>query len=155
MTYNTFNNESSPYLSIEILKKSRKYYKIIQKLYDWDGRVVFLRFIVSVIFEEVAMCQLVFNWDYYGVKNTTKINKWQDMQLSPLYTNICYFENSERDWRVLDATDKCGTVCHDMPKSLLVIVSTEIKKVKILNHTKKTWAQRDSKGITIGIMQGG
>ena len=34
--------------------------------------------------------------------------------------NRCNFENIERDGRVLDATDKCGTVCHDMSKPLLV-----------------------------------
>ena len=39
--------------------------------------------------------------------------------------------NSERDRWVLDGTDKCGTVCHDMSKSLLLIVSTEIMKIKI------------------------
>ena len=43
----------------------------------------------------------------------------------------CDFENSERDWWVLDATDKRATVCHDMSKSLLLIVSTEIMKIKI------------------------
>ena len=43
----------------------------------------------------------------------------------------CDFENSERDWRVLDATDKCVTVCHGMSKSLLLIVSAEIMKIKI------------------------
>ena len=45
--------------------------------------------------------------------------------------NRCDFENSERDWWVLDAADKCGTVCHGMLKSFLLIVSTEIMKVKI------------------------
>ena len=39
------------------------------------------------------------------------------------------------DGRVLDATDKHGTVCNDMSKSLLVIASTGIKKVKILSRT--------------------
>ena len=32
---------------------------------------------------------------------------------------------------MLDATDKCATVCHDMSKSLVLIVSTEIIKLKI------------------------
>ena len=32
---------------------------------------------------------------------------------------------------MLDATDKCATVCHGMSKSLLLIVSTEIMKIKI------------------------
>ena len=49
--------------------------------------------------------------------------------------NKCDFENSEQDWMVLDAKDKCHAVCHDMSKSLLVFVSTEIKKVQILNRT--------------------
>ena len=35
--------------------------------------------------------------------------------------NRCDFENSKRGGRVLDATYKYGTVCHDMSKSLLVI----------------------------------
>ena len=41
-------------------------------------------------------------------------------------------ENSKRDGRLLDATDKYGTVCHCMSKSLQVIVSTGIKKVRLL-----------------------
>ena len=46
--------------------------------------------------------------------------------------NRCDFENStERDRWVLDGTDKCGTVCHGMSKSLLLIVSTDIMKIKI------------------------
>ena len=32
---------------------------------------------------------------------------------------------------MLDGTGKCGTVCHDMSRSLLLIVSTEIMKIKI------------------------
>ena len=32
---------------------------------------------------------------------------------------------------MLDATDKCATVCHGMSKSLLFIVSTEITKIII------------------------
>ena len=32
---------------------------------------------------------------------------------------------------MLDATDKCATVCHGMLKSLLLILSTEIMKIKI------------------------
>ena len=47
------------------------------------------------------------------------------------------FENSERDWWVLDATDKCATVCHGMSTSLLLIVSTKIMKIKIFYLEKK------------------
>ena len=65
----------------------------------------------------------------------------------------CDFENSERDWRVLDATDKCVTVCHGMSKSLLLIVSTEIMKRKIFHLENKR--REDSKGIGIGVMQRG
>ena len=32
---------------------------------------------------------------------------------------------------MLDATDKCAIVCHAMSKSLVLIVSTEIIKLKI------------------------
>ena len=32
---------------------------------------------------------------------------------------------------MLDATDKCATVCHGMSKSLVLIVLTEIIKLKI------------------------
>ena len=32
---------------------------------------------------------------------------------------------------MLDAKDECATVCHGMSKSLLLIVSTEIMKMKI------------------------
>ena len=45
--------------------------------------------------------------------------------------NRCDFENPKRDRLVLDGTDKCGTVCNGMSKSLLLIVSTEIMKIKI------------------------
>ena len=54
---------------------------------------------------------------------------------------------------MLDAIDKCTTVCHGMSKSLLLIVSTEIMKIKILNLEKH--GCRDSKGIGIGVMQRG
>ena len=60
----------------------------------------------------------------------------------PYEHNRCDFENSKRDGRVLDATDKYGTVCHGMSKSLLVIALTGIKNVKILSRTSKTWAQK-------------
>ena len=52
------------------------------------------------------------------------------------------FENSKRDGKVLDATDKYGTVCHGMSKFLtFVIVSIGIKKVKILSRSLQTFAQ--------------
>ena len=38
---------------------------------------------------------------------------------------------------MLDATDKCATVCHGMSKSLLLIVSTKIMKIKIFYLEKK------------------
>ena len=46
--------------------------------------------------------------------------------------NRCDFENLERE---------CGTVCHDISKSLLLIVSTEIMKVKIF-YLKNMGAER-------------
>ena len=55
---------------------------------------------------------------------------------------------------MLDATDKCATVCHGMSKSLLLIVSTKIMKIKIFYLEKKR-VQRDSKWIGIGVMQRG
>ena len=66
----------------------------------------------------------------------------------------CDFENSERDWRVLDATDKCVTVCHGMSKSLLLIVSTEIMKIKIF-HLENKEEKIHWKGIGIVVMQRG
>ena len=52
------------------------------------------------------MYQIVFSLGYYGIKKTPKTKKWQGMQLSPMNTTLrCNFENSERDWRVRDATD--------------------------------------------------
>ena len=53
---------------------------------------------------------------------------------------------------MLDATDKCATVCHGMSKSLLLIVSTKIMKIKIFYLER---VQRDSKWIGIGVMQRG
>ena len=53
------------------------------------------------------------------------------MQLSPMKTADVTLKTSERDWWVLDATDKCATVCQGMSKCLLLIVSTEIMKIKI------------------------
>ena len=94
------------------------------------------------------MCQIVFSLDYYGIKKTTKTYKSQAYEDSR-----CDFENSERDWWVLDATDKCATVCHGMSKSLLLIVSTKIMKIKIFYLEKRV--QRESKWIGIGVMQMG
>ena len=66
----------------------------------------------------------------------------------------CDFENSERDWRVLDATDKCVTVCHGMSKSPLLIVSTEIMKINIFylenmgaERFKRDWGFVLCKGV--------
>ena len=42
---------------------------------------------------------------------------------------------------MLDTTDKCATVCHGMSKSLLLIVSTEIMKIKIF-YLENTVAER-------------
>ena len=42
---------------------------------------------------------------------------------------------------MLDATDKCATVCHGMSKSLLLIVSTKIMKIEII-YLKKKGAER-------------
>ena len=77
------------------------------------------------------MCQTVFSLGYYGIKKTTKTYKSQGMQLSPMKTANVTFENSERDLWVLDATDKCATVCHAISKSLVLIASTEIIKLRI------------------------
>ena len=63
----------------------------------------------------------------------------------------CDFENSERDWRVLDATDKCVTVCHGMSKSLLLIHGDHENK----NISLRKQRREDSKGIGIGVMQRG
>ena len=52
------------------------------------------------------------------------------LQLSPMNT-IDVTLKPQRDRWVLDGTDKCGTLCHGMSKYLLLIVSTEIMKIKI------------------------
>ena len=54
---------------------------------------------------------------------------------------------------MLDATDKCATVCHAMSKSLVLIVSTEIIKLKIF-YLENIGAER-FKRIGIGVMQRG
>ena len=82
----------------------------------------------------------------------------KDMQIAKHATESyedgrCDFENSERDWRVLDATDKFVAVCHGMSKSLLLIVSTEVMKIKIF-YLENIGAER-FKGIGIGVMQRG
>ena len=64
----------------------------------------------------------------------------------------CDFENSERDWRVLDATDKCVIVCHGMSKSLLLIVSTEIMKIKIFQLENKE--EKIQKGLGLVLCKG-
>ena len=85
------------------------------------------------------------------------------MQLSPMNT-------TDVTLKTQNEIGVCGTkqICHGMSnmkryfnlemytsKYLLVIVSTEIKKIKLLNRTQKTWAQKDSKAVGIGVMQGG
>ena len=66
------------------------------------------------------------------------------MQLSPMNTADVTFENSERDWWVLDATDKCATVRHGMSKSLLLIVSTEMNiKIFYLENMDAERFKRD------------
>ena len=42
---------------------------------------------------------------------------------------------------MLGATDKCATVCPGMSKSLLLILSTEIMKIKIF-HLENIGAER-------------
>ena len=64
----------------------------------------------------------------------------------------CDFENSERDWRVLDATDKCVTVWHGMSKSLLLIVSTEVMKIKIFHLENKE--EKVQKGLGLVLCKG-
>ena len=65
------------------------------------------------------MCQIVFSLDYYGIKKTTKTYKSQGMQLSPTKTADMTLKTQNE------------TFCHGMSKSLLLIVSTEIMKIKI------------------------
>ena len=79
------------------------------------------------------MCQIVFSLDYYGIKKATKTYKSQKLSYEDSRCDL----NSERDWWVLDATDKCATVCYGMSKSLLLIVSTKIMKIKIIYLDKK------------------
>ena len=57
---------------------------------------------------------------------------------------------------MLDATDKCATVCNGMSKSLLLIVSTEIMKIKILNlenigteRFKRDWCYAKGKYVWV------
>ena len=54
---------------------------------------------------------------------------------------------------MLDATDKCATVCHAMSKSLVLIVSTEIIKLKIF-YLENIGAERDSKGLGLVLCKG-
>ena len=53
---------------------------------------------------------------------------------------------------MIDATDKCATVCHGMSKSLLLILSTEIMNIKYF--TLKTLMQIDSKGLGLVLCKG-
>ena len=54
---------------------------------------------------------------------------------------------------MLDATDKCATVCHGMSKSLLLIVSTEIMKIKIF-YLENIGAERFIKGLGLVLCKG-
>ena len=84
----------------------------------------------------------------------------KDMQIARHATDSyedsrCDFLTSERDWWVLDATDKCATICHGMSKSPLLIASTEIMKMKICylenmgaERFKRDWDWCYAKGFT-------
>ena len=52
---------------------------------------------------------------------------------------------------MLDATDKCATVCHGMSKSLLLIVSTEIMKKNLL---RKHGCREIQKGLGLVLCKG-
>ena len=103
----------------------------ISKTFTIDmTRVVFLRFYRICDLGRVSCVKSSLVW----LLRYQKDNKDKQMarHATEFYEhNRCDFENSERYLWVLDATDKCGTVCHGMSKSLLLIVSTEIMKVKI------------------------
>ena len=73
------------------------------------------------------------------------------MQLSPMKTADVTLKTQNEIGGCL--TDKCATVCHGMSRSLLLIVSTKIMKIKIFYLEKRV--QRDSKWIGIGVMQRG
>ena len=53
-------------------------------------------------------------------KRQQKTNKWQGMQLRPMNTTNASLKTPKKDGRMLDATNKCGTVCHGMSKPLLI-----------------------------------
>ena len=94
------------------------------------------------------MCRIVFSLDYITV------SKRQQRHATESYEdNRCDFENSERDRWVLDATDKCATVCHGMPMSLLLFLSTEIMKIK--NILLRTHGCREiQKGLGFVLCKG-
>ena len=52
---------------------------------------------------------------------------------------------------MLDATDKCATVCHGMSKSLLLILSTKIMKIKIfyLKYLKRVREIQNGLGLVL------
>ena len=54
---------------------------------------------------------------------------------------------------MLDATDKCAIVCHGMSKSLVLIVSTEIIKLKIF-YLENIGAERFKKGLGLVLCKG-
>ena len=59
------------------------------------------------------------------------------MQLSPMNTTDVTLKTQNEIDGCLTQTDKCATVCHVMSKSLLLIVSTKIMKIKIFYLEKK------------------
>ena len=54
---------------------------------------------------------------------------------------------------MLDGTVKCGTVCHGMSKSLLLIVSTEIMKIKNI-LLRKHECREIRKGLGLVLCKG-
>ena len=89
------------------------------------------------------MYRIVFSLGYSGIKKTPRTNKWQGMQLSPMNT-------TDVTLKTQNEIGGCGAqqICHGISNMkrdfhlemytstpLLVIVSIEIKKIKLLNHT--------------------
>ena len=91
------------------------------------------------------MCQTVFSFRLLRYQKDNKDIQIARHAAESYEDSRCDFENSERDWWVLDATDKCTTVCHAMSKSLVLIVSTEIIKLKIF-YLENIGAERFKRG---------